>query len=117
MLKGNTVLTGSWTASNSIQIWDLSTCKTIDTITPQNRPQTIDGEFLYCAQFFYGDSTGNTILTGGSGSDLVEVISIADRKVICFFKLNKTVQSIDSHYDRIVFGGMENIFKIAEYVG
>lgn len=95
----------------------MTSAKLIDTIIPHNRPQTIDGEFLYSAQFYYGDGTGNIILTGGSGTALVEVINIAEKKIICNFKLNKTVQTIDSHYERIVFGGMENCFKVAEYSG
>lgn len=115
--QGNVLLTGSWTVNNSIQIWDLNSGKAIETVTPHNRAQTIDGEFLYCTQFFHGDNTGNTILTGGSGTGFVEVINIADKKIICFFKLNKTVQTLDSYYDRVVFGGTENSFKIAEYAG
>lgn len=77
----------------------------------------IDGEFLYCAQFYYGDNSGDTILTGGSGTALVDVISISQRKLICSFKLNKTVQTIDSHYERVVFGGKDKFFGIAEFVG
>lgn len=95
----------------------MNSAKIIETITPHNRPQTLDGEFLYCAQFFYGDHSGNTILTGGSGTALIEVISVLEKKIICYFKLNKTVQTIDSHYERVVYGGMENYFKVGEYLG
>lgn len=112
------ILTGSWTASNSIQIWDFSTAKAIDTITPHNRPQTIDGEFLYCAQFFQGDSiSGHTILTGGSGTGLVEVINISDKKMICYFKYSKTIYTIHNLADKVIFGGNDCYFNIAEYSG
>lgn len=95
----------------------MGTAKAIDTIIPHNRPLTIDGEFLYCAQFIRGDITGDTILTGGSGTALVEAISISEKKIICYFKLNKTIQTIDNYNDRVVFGGMQNYFGIAEYTG
>lgn len=97
---------------NSLQLWDLASTKLIETIVPINRPNTIDGEFLYCTQFFKGDDTGNTVIAGGSGVGQVEVIDIANKKVVSSFKTHKSVLAIDSSENCLLFGGMESTFKI-----
>lgn len=110
------MLTGAWTSKDSIQLWDLGSGDLIDTIVPTNRPESEDGEFLYCIQYFHGDNSGDTIVAGGSGTKVVEVISISDKKILTFFKRRKPVQAIDSYDTNIVYGGMESTLKIAEFV-
>ncbi|XP_024943479.1 suppressor of mec-8 and unc-52 protein homolog 1 isoform X2 [Cephus cinctus] len=74
------ILTGSWVVRGSLQIWDMMSGKLIETINPQNRPTTLDGEFLYAVQYFDGDPYGETVLAGGSGTGAVEVISLKEKK-------------------------------------
>lgn len=55
--------------------------KLIETIVPENRPTTLDGEFLYAVQYFDGDPYGDHVLIGGSGTGAMEVINLKDKKV------------------------------------
>lgn len=66
---------------DSLQIWDLMSAKLIETINPQNRLSTLNGEFLYAVQYLDGDPYGDLILTGGSGTGALEVISLREKKV------------------------------------
>ncbi|KAF2904422.1 hypothetical protein ILUMI_01747 [Ignelater luminosus] len=112
-IRDKVVLTGSWAVENSLQTWDLRNASLIENINPVNRPKTIDGEFLYCCQFFNGDSLGNTVIVGGSGLGSVEVIDIPEKKIMSSYRVHKTIQAIDSTDRYVVFGGMESTFRIA----
>lgn len=109
------ILTGSWKVSESLQTWDVRTGALIDTIVAINRSHTIDGEFTYCVQFAASDDMGDTILSGTSGIGTLEVTSIAEKKVLTSFKVKKVIYTVDSYDERIIFGGMENEIKIAEF--
>lgn len=55
--------------------------KLIETINPYNRASTLNGEFLYTVRYFDGDSYSDLVLAGGSGTGVVEVISLREKKV------------------------------------
>ncbi|KMR04642.1 wd repeat-containing protein [Lasius niger] len=80
-IRETRILTGSWVVRDSLQIWDLMSAKLIETINPQNRSSTLNGEFLYAVQYLDGDPYGDLILTGGSGTGALEVISLKEKKV------------------------------------
>lgn len=107
------IVTGSWTAENSLQIWDLRNAQLVDTIVPTNRPKSVAGEFPYCVQFFRGDLIGQIVVVAGSGAGLVEVIDRKEKKSIASFKTSKAVLAIDSTSTHVVFGGMEDVVRIA----
>nr|XP_046469677.1 guanine nucleotide-binding protein subunit beta-like [Neodiprion pinetum] len=113
--RDSRILTGSWVVSGSLQLWDMTSGKLIETVSPQNRPTTLDGEFLYTVQFFDGDPYGDTVLCGGSGTSAVEVISLRDKKVMGSFHVNKAIVALDSNRSAIVFGGMESVIRLADY--
>ncbi|XP_047098944.1 uncharacterized protein LOC124714013 [Schistocerca piceifrons] len=110
-----TVLTGSWSVSGSLQLWDLRSTHLLETVVPVNRPPALNGEFLYAAQFFSGDPYGDTLLCGGSGLPAVEIVSVKQRKVLGSFRVLKAVQAIDSCGTKIVYGGMESVMRIGAF--
>ena len=65
----------------SLQLWDMTSGKLIETIMPENRPTTLNGEFLYVVQYFDGDPYGDLVVVGGSGTGAVEVISLKEKRV------------------------------------
>ncbi|XP_070164119.1 uncharacterized protein [Polyergus mexicanus] len=109
------ILTGSWVVRDSLQIWDLMSAKLIETINPQNRLSTLNGEFLYAVQYFDGDPHGNLILTGGSGTGALEVISLREKKVMGSIGVSKPIFTIDSHQTTIIFGGIESVLRLGDY--
>lgn len=110
VFQDNKILTGSWTAVDSLQIWDIRTTQLIETITPNNCPT--GSEFLYSAQFFNGDPLGEIVLTGGSGNGLFEVINTKEKMSLNSFRTTKAVLAIDSTDNHAVFGGMQPIIRI-----
>lgn len=66
---------------DSLQVWDLMSAKLIDTINPQNRSSTLNGEFLYAVRYFDENPYGELVLAGGSGIGAVEIISLREKKV------------------------------------
>ncbi|XP_043277739.1 uncharacterized protein [Venturia canescens] len=114
-IKETYVLTGSWVVRGSLQTWDLTSGKLIETIVPGNRPTTLDGEFLYAVQYFDGDPYGDHVIAGGSGTGEVEIISLKEKKVMGSFTVNKAVVTVDSCRTSIVFGGMESVLRLADY--
>ncbi|XP_049959469.1 uncharacterized protein LOC126475532 [Schistocerca serialis cubense] len=115
VVKEMTVLTGSWSVSGSLQLWDLRSTHLLETVVPVNRPPALNGEFLYAAQFFSGDPYGDTLLCGGSGLPAVEIVSVKQRKVLGSFRVLKAVQAIDSCGTKIVYGGMESVMRIGAF--
>ncbi|XP_011878123.1 PREDICTED: uncharacterized protein LOC105567672 [Vollenhovia emeryi] len=109
------ILTGSWIVRDSLQVWDLTSAKLIETINPYNRPSTLNGEFLYVVQYLNEDPYGDLILAGGSGTGLVEVISLREKKVMGSFKVIKPIFAIDSYQTTIMFGGMESVLRLGHY--
>ncbi|XP_058793004.1 WD repeat-containing protein 38-like [Phymastichus coffea] len=114
-LRDTNILTGSWVVKNSLQIWDISSGKLIETVNPINRETTLDGEYLYVAQYFDGDPYGEHVVVGGSGIGFVEVINLKEKNVVARFKVNKAVLTIDSYKTNIVYGGMDSTINLTEY--
>lgn len=85
-LQDTKIVTGSWVVRGSLQLWDMTTAKLIETIVPENRPTSLDGEFIYSVQYFDGDPYGEHVLAGGSGTGALEVINIKDKKVYFLIK-------------------------------
>ncbi|XP_067859908.1 uncharacterized protein [Heptranchias perlo] len=68
-IQGNKMVTGSWAARNSLQLWDLRNLKVEKTLPfPASEAQ---GEFLYAARFCCSD----TVIAGGSGTGSAHVIN------------------------------------------
>ncbi|KAL6432258.1 hypothetical protein ACFW04_006723 [Cataglyphis niger] len=109
------ILTGSWVVRDSLQIWDLMSAKLIETINPQNRLSTLNGEFLYAVHYFDGDPYGDLILTGGSGTGALEMISLREKKVMGSISVSKPIFAIDSYQTTIIFGGIESVLRLADY--
>ena len=78
----------------SLQVWDLRNARLIETIIPENRPTTLDGEFLYAVQYFDGDPYGEHVIAGGSGTGALEVINLKEKKVFSNnYKMEKSKNS------------------------
>ena len=83
--QGNEVLTGSWVASNALQLWDLGSGELIQTLPCVSSNQYpglggedgMAGEFLYCARF----APNNVVLAGGSGTNSVYAIDCHNLQV------------------------------------
>ncbi|CAL1673408.1 unnamed protein product [Lasius platythorax] len=114
-IRETRILTGSWVVRDSLQIWDLMSAKLIETINPQNRSSTLNGEFLYAVQYLDGDPYGDLILTGGSGTGALEVISLKEKKVMGSIGVNKPIFTIDSHQTTIIFGGIDSVLRLGDY--
>lgn len=80
-VRENNIITGSWVVRDSLQLWDLMSGKLIETFKLENRPTTLDGEFLYNVQYFDGDPYGDHVVAGGSGLHVLEVINLRKRQV------------------------------------
>lgn len=105
-------MTGSWTVNNSLQLWDMGSGKLIENINPINRIQTLDGEFLYCCQFFK-DEKYDYVLAGGSGTSHLEIINHKELKIVSSYKAHKTIQTIDSNTSSMAaYGGMDNVIYV-----
>ncbi|ESO89175.1 hypothetical protein LOTGIDRAFT_229075 [Lottia gigantea] len=107
-MKGMKILTGSWTSTNALQVWNYTDGKLDKNIKYSNSP---DGDFLYCAQYCEND----IVLAGGSGNNSAQAIRITDGECIGSIKMNKPVQALDSAYGGKLFavGGAENCLKLA----
>ncbi|KAI4462223.1 carbohydrate binding domain containing protein [Holotrichia oblita] len=111
-VKEKRVLTGSWTVNNSLQIWDMASGKLVENINPINRVHTLDGEFLYCCQYFK-DEKREYVLVASSGTSSFEIINIKELKIISSYKAQKTIQAIDSNISSIVtYGGMDPYINV-----
>ncbi|XP_065071468.1 uncharacterized protein LOC135696115 [Rhopilema esculentum] len=107
---GDEILTGSWVAHHSLQVWDYASGKMIDELPfPVSDHQ---GEFLYCARFW----NSKTVVAGGSGSNDVKIISRETKTVIDSIDgENHCVQAMDINKKtkKIIFGTSGNILKLA----
>jgi len=89
-IKGFQILTGSWVAQNSLQLWDYSSGKLIKNIP---YPDDGNGEYLYVAQFCEND----TVVAGGSGTNNIKAINIHSGEVLGKIDLDgKCVQALDT---------------------
>ncbi|XP_070581068.1 uncharacterized protein [Ptychodera flava] len=87
-IKDGKILTASWVAHNSLQLWDFSTGR-----LESNIPFGSDsGEYLYTCQF----CDNNVVLAGGSGTNSVKAINKNTFEVLGTVSLDKAVQALDS---------------------
>lgn len=102
---GNTILTGSWTAKNALQLWDLRMGEVITSL-PFVQHNVYHGDFIYCAKF----ANTNTVLAGGSGTNGVCTINVPTKTVKNEISLEKPCYAIDSYNDGQVgvVGGLCN---------
>ena len=121
-IKGSQILTGSWVARSSLQLWDYGSGEVIETIgldhvtdrMPHHHGDGPRGEFMYSAQFA-GD---NLILAGGSGIMDVLVISANTCQVVSEVDVGSTIQAIDSTHGGHTFtaGGAGGKLKMVKMV-
>ncbi|XP_054276680.1 uncharacterized protein LOC128995688 [Macrosteles quadrilineatus] len=96
------ILTASCTALGGVQLWDLGSGFLMDNVNPTNKRVQLYGEYPYVAQFFKGDPTLDLILYGVGG---LQLISVKESSVLCFFEDEKPVQAVDSCDKKFAFGG------------
>lgn len=110
-IKDGKVLTASWVADNSLQIWDCSSGRLEQTIPLHNR--SMAGEFPYCAQF----CDNNMVLAGGSGTCSVQAINKNTNELVGSISLgDKPVQALDSTNGGRMFAlaGASSTIKVAQ---
>ncbi|XP_078690788.1 periodic tryptophan protein 2 homolog [Branchiostoma floridae x Branchiostoma belcheri] len=89
-IKDNKVLTGSWVAKDSLQLWHFQERSLLQTIP---FPSGKGGEFLYCAQFCDHD----VVLAGGSGTNSAQAIQMKNENVLgAVDGGGKAVQTLDA---------------------
>jgi len=83
--QGDTILTGSWAATDGLQLWDFGSGQLIETFNLDHAVEHLEypgdkqkGDFFYSAQFGGDDF----IFAGGSGITDVLVINIHTSQVI-----------------------------------
>ena len=75
LFQGNMLLTGSWVAHNSLQLWDVGSCSLIKNV-PLHVPEgTV--EYTYCCRFCDSD----VILCGGSGTNSLHALNHSTNQV------------------------------------
>jgi len=99
-IKGYEILTGSYTSTDALQIWNYST--DYSHLNKDNKPKVVNfpcgstGQMIYAAQFCDND----VVLAGGSGTHSAQAINSKTDEVLGEIKFDKAVQAIDT-----VFGG------------
>lgn len=84
----------------------------MENINPINRVHTLDGEFLYCCQYFK-DEKREYILAASSGTSTFEIINVKELKIISTYKAQKTIQCIDSNARSVItYGGMDPYINV-----
>ncbi|XP_072021530.1 uncharacterized protein [Amphiura filiformis] len=109
-IKDGKILTASWQAEKSVQIWDCASGRLEQTIDLFKR--SMMGEFPYCAQF----CDNNVVLAGGSGTCSVQAIDKDKNKLVVDMSLeDKPVQALDSTNGGRLFalGGASTTIKMA----
>ncbi|KAG9468442.1 hypothetical protein GDO78_022723 [Eleutherodactylus coqui] len=107
----NHILSGSWVATNALQLWDLRSSSLIQDI-PFPAP-VLQGEFLYAARF----CTEHVVLAGGSGTCSARTINLQTQEVFGEVSLcNKAVQAVDAAPGGqvVAVGGVGGNLHIAE---
>ncbi|KAK2169408.1 hypothetical protein LSH36_10g07056 [Paralvinella palmiformis] len=120
-LKGDTILTGSWAATDGLQLWDFGSGQLIETFNLDHAVEHLEypgdkqkGDFFYSAQFGGDDF----IFAGGSGITDVLVINIHTSQVVSEVHFGTTIQAIDSTENGHIFaaGGIGGELKMAKMV-
>lgn len=113
--QGNVLLTGSWRASKSMDLWDTSSGQLLENLVPSNRASSLDAEFYECVRFFNGGKDGSVILCGGSGTGRFEVYNLVERRMDFAVIVHDTVKTIDSTLSSIVCAGMDGVCRVVRY--
>ncbi|CAK8698082.1 unnamed protein product [Clavelina lepadiformis] len=90
-VRGNTVLTGSWSAKRSLQLWDLR-AGTLERNISYPHDIKAEGEFLYCAKYV----TSDVVVAGGSGTNNACAISLNADNVLGVISSAKPVLAVDT---------------------
>lgn len=71
-MKGDYLLTGSWSIKDQIQLWDLRTLKLIENL-PWDKDQYFNSTYIYTAQFSKSSGKNQLYGVGGSNNNLCRV--------------------------------------------
>eukprot|EP00697_Spironema_sp_BW2_P016156 gnl/Spiro4/7282_TR3808_c0_g1_i1.p1 gnl/Spiro4/7282_TR3808_c0_g1~~gnl/Spiro4/7282_TR3808_c0_g1_i1.p1 ORF type:complete len:415 (+),score=48.95 gnl/Spiro4/7282_TR3808_c0_g1_i1:84-1328(+) len=107
-IANDTILTGSWTPRNQLQLWDFGTGNLIDNVPFQSGVIT-ERCYLYAAQFSKRGN-GDMIVAGGSGANECRVIDTQSKQVLGNVTgLLKGVYGVDFSQDdsKLAVGGAE----------
>ncbi|XP_074648211.1 uncharacterized protein LOC141903795 [Tubulanus polymorphus] len=106
-IRGNQILTGSWTANHALQIWDYTEGKLAKEVP---FPDEGNGSFLYCAQYF----SDSVVIAGGSGTNSAKIININTDECYGVIQMKKPVQAMDSTLGggRIAVGSGDDSLKL-----
>ncbi|XP_002128358.2 uncharacterized protein LOC100183679 [Ciona intestinalis] len=89
-MNNNMVLSGSWSAKNALQLWDLRS-GLLDRNITYPHDEKAEGEFLYCAKFGVGD----LVLAGGSGTNTACAINMTSNKMHRMIESPKPILTLD----------------------
>lgn len=70
--NGNTLLTGSWSVSEQIQMWDIRTNKLLQDVNWEKDAKT-NATYIYAAQFNKNPSMYNMFGVGGSNNNIFRI--------------------------------------------
>lgn len=88
---GDQVITGSWRAKESLQLWDLRWETSLIKNIPYPHDEQQEGEFLYCAQF----ASKDVVIAGGSGTNSACAISTQTDQVLGTVTSDKPFMALD----------------------
>ncbi|CAH3117061.1 unnamed protein product [Porites lobata] len=101
----DSVLTASWVAHDSLQVWDFGSGQLMEVIP---FPSDHHGEFLYVGRFC---GSGDLIAAGGSGTNDLKIIDRTKREVVSSVEdEGKPIQALDVSRDgnQLVIGSTGN---------
>lgn len=109
-LMGNYILTGSYVANDSIQLWDYRSGNFIRNVRiPRDKKK---GDFMYCANFL----DNHQIVAGGSGLNSVFVVDLSNDDLLDIIDYNsKAVMAADALKDNSVIasGGVGGVLQLS----
>ena len=108
-MRGNYIITGSFVAKDSVQLWDIRGNFFRNINFPHNKQK---GDFIYCAKFIDKE----TIIAGGSGINTTCAINLKGDVLVDVIEYgNKAILAADSWNNGsvLVNGGIGGILQIA----
>ncbi|RDD45511.1 POC1 centriolar protein-like protein A [Trichoplax sp. H2] len=109
-LIDNYVLTASWVATNSLQIYDLISGEMIDTV-PFGTKGELKTDYLYCAKYL----TKQCVVAGGSGTCDVRLVDINKGELLGNIDNDRRpIQTIDIMGDYMAIGGVGPSITVAK---
>ncbi|CAH3014981.1 unnamed protein product [Porites evermanni] len=105
----DSVLTASWVAHDSLQVWDFGSGQLMEVIP---FPSDHHGEFLYVGRFC---GSGDLIAAGGSGTNDLKIIDRTKREVVSSVEdEGKPIQALDvsRNGNQLVIGSTGNCVQI-----